>query len=216
MNRYQRGMMSAVFDWARVENLQPEPVTVEIWQQLHEDFRQLVEVTNGNIIRTRESTRIHREAVGRIADVIGIAVVADRHQHNGYPLDVHTGCDIVLWAEPQATIRRPDAALLSGPRHELLPLPAHQVKLVVEVVSDGISEVDALTKKTMYAMAGIPWYWIVWVTDTEVTSIEIYVLDHLLGQYRAHHQLRPGNLETVIEGLLRTRIDWDHLSGPDH
>ncbi|MGY2115160.1 hypothetical protein ACW9HR_14710 [Nocardia gipuzkoensis] len=37
---------SAIFDWARPDNVQPEPTTVDIWRELPEEFCRLVEVVN--------------------------------------------------------------------------------------------------------------------------------------------------------------------------
>jgi len=39
--------MGAIHDWATPENLQPEPITVEIWRDLPEEFCRQVEVVNG-------------------------------------------------------------------------------------------------------------------------------------------------------------------------
>jgi hypothetical protein len=35
-----------------------------------------------------------------------------------------------------------------------------------------------------YADAGIPFYWLAWLSDDHVLSIDIHVLDHTLGNYR--------------------------------
>ncbi|MBF6218362.1 hypothetical protein IU479_09595 [Nocardia abscessus] len=38
--------MSAIFDWAGPDNVQPEPITVDIWRELPEEFCRLVQVVN--------------------------------------------------------------------------------------------------------------------------------------------------------------------------
>ncbi|MEU7140163.1 Uma2 family endonuclease [Nocardia sp. NPDC046473] len=205
--------MSAIVDWARVENLQPEPIMVEIWQTLPEEFRRLVEVTNGNAVRAETSTRLHQEAVSRIADLIRSAAVAPINQHNCDPLDVYIDIDVVLWEIPRATIRRPSVILLSRAPHEVRPLSAHQVKLVVEVATGATSTIYTVTKKSEYALAGIPWYWIVWIADNQVSSIQIHVLDHALGQYRLHALLKPSEVETFVEMPIRIEVDWGQLTG---
>src|SRR5688572_4154689 len=43
--------MSAIFDWARPDNVQPEPITVDIWRELPDEFCRLVEVVNGDAVR---------------------------------------------------------------------------------------------------------------------------------------------------------------------
>ncbi|MGQ4616342.1 Uma2 family endonuclease [Nocardia sp. R7R-8] len=84
-------------------------------------------------------------------------------------------------------------------------------RLVVEVVSPGTERVDTADKLAEYALAGIPWYWIAWVSNNSVESIEVYVLDHVLGQYRPHLKLEPTDSETVIDVPIEIRIDWTRL-----
>lgn len=43
--------MGAIRDWATPDNLQPEPITVEIWRDLPEEFCRQVEVVNGQAVR---------------------------------------------------------------------------------------------------------------------------------------------------------------------
>ena len=97
--------MGAIHDWATLENLQPEPISVEIWRELPEEFCRQVEVVNGQAVR----------------------------------------CE----AE--------------------------------------------------YASAGIPFYWLVWISDNRVASIDVHVLDHALGAYRLLRTLAPEDEVSVIE-----------------
>ncbi|WP_067464054.1 Uma2 family endonuclease [Nocardia amamiensis] len=205
--------MSAVIDWARVENLQPEPITVEIWKQLPEDFCRLVEVVNGEAVRAESPARGHQKAVRRLADLIETAAIAHHDSYRYDRFDVCTDFDVILWEMPRATIRRPDIALFACAPADLRPLPASMVRLVIEVVAPGTERVDLVAKKAEYALAGIPWYWIVWIADNRVASIEVHVLDHALGYYRLHDRLEPFGNQTVIEVPIRVGIDWDRLSG---
>jgi Uma2 family endonuclease len=120
---------------------------------------------------------------------------------------------VLLWELPRATIRRPDVALFDCAPNELRPLPATLVKLAIEVVSPGSEKLDTGDKKAEYALAGIPWYWVVWVDDNRVSSIEIHVLDHVLRQYRPHRIIEPGDGPTVVDLPVRVRIEWDALAG---
>ncbi|MFG1791616.1 Uma2 family endonuclease [Nocardia sp. NPDC049149] len=204
--------MSAVFDWAREENLQPEPITVEIWKKLPEAFCRLVEVVNGEAVRAESPTRRHQKAARRIADLIETAAEAHMNRHQDGCLDVDTDFDVLLWEFPNATIRRPDVALFDRAPEDLRPLPAAGVKLAVEVVSPTSEKIDVAEKRAEYALAGIPWYWIVWTEDNQVASIAIHVLDHAQGQYRLHEVLEPTSTETVVDMPIRIRIDWTLLS----
>lgn len=204
--------MSAVFDWAKEENLQPAPITVEIWKALPEAFCRLVEVVNGEAVRAESPTRAHQTAARRIADLVETAAEAHMDQYHDGCLDVNTDFDVVLWEFPNATIRRPDVALFDCAPEDLRPLPASMVKLVVEVVSPGSEKTDIAEKKAEYALAGIPWYWIVWIADNQVSSIQIHVLDHALGQYRLHTLLKPTAEETFVEMPIQIQVDWNRLT----
>ncbi|MFB8282592.1 Uma2 family endonuclease [Nocardia colli] len=205
--------MSAVFDWAKEENLQPAPITVAIWKELPEAFCRLVEIVNGEAVRAESPTRAHQKAARRIAELIETAAEAHVGQYHDGCLDVNTDFDVVLWEFPEATIRRPDVALFDCAPEDLRPLPASMIKLVVEVVSPGSEKTDIAEKKAEYALAGIPWYWIVWIADNRISSIQIHVLDHTLGQYRLHALLEPTAVETVVEMPIRIQVDWDRLTG---
>ncbi|MFE9578241.1 Uma2 family endonuclease [Nocardia sp. NPDC006044] len=204
--------MSAVFDWAKEENLQPAPITVAIWKELPEAFCRLVEIVNGEAVRAESPTRAHQKAARRIAELIETAAAAHVDQYRDGCLDVNTDFDVVLWEFPEATIRRPDVALFDCAPDDLRPLPASMVKLVVEVVSPGSEKTDIAEKKAEYALAGIPWYWIVWIADNQVSSIQIHVLDHAFGQYRLHAQLKPTTVETIVEMPIQIEVDWERLS----
>ncbi|MEV0295225.1 Uma2 family endonuclease [Nocardia sp. NPDC050710] len=203
--------MSAIFEWARSDNLQPEPVTVEIWRKLPEDYCRQVEVVNGEVIRAESPQHVHQKAARRIAELVESAARTHVSRYGGC-LDVELDFDVVLWEFPRTTIRRPDAALIDCAPNHLRPLPASLVKIAIEVVSPGSEKVDIAEKKTEYAVAGIPWYWLVWVADNRVDTIEIHVLDHVLGQYRQHCTLRPSGNETTINVPIHVELDWKYLS----
>ena len=40
---------TSIYDWAVTRNLQPEPITVEIWRNLPEEFCRQVELVNVSI-----------------------------------------------------------------------------------------------------------------------------------------------------------------------
>ena len=44
------------------------------------------------------------------------------------------------------------------------PLPASYIRVIVEVVSPGSDKTDRVEKMGEYASAGIPFYWLVWIT----------------------------------------------------
>lgn len=203
--------MSAIFDWARPDNVQPEPITMEIWRELPEEYCRQVEVVDGRAVKAESPSRQHQKAArwiaGMVEDSAGVFMAQEETC-----LDVDTDFDVVLWELPAATIRRPDVALFECAPPDERPLSAHRLKLVVEVVSPGSGKMDTVEKKAEYAAAGIPWYWLVWVAGNQVTSIEVHVLEHVTGQYRLHRVLDPVEGGTTVDVPIRIKIDWERLA----
>jgi hypothetical protein len=63
-----------------------------------------------------------------------------------------------------------------------------------------------------YASANIPFYWLVWLADNHVASIDVYVLDHTASAYRLHRTLAPEDEVSVLEVPVRIKIHWNQLS----
>src|ERR1700735_281665 len=83
-----RRAMGAIHDWATPENLQPEPITVEIWRELPEEFCRQVEVVNGQAVRCEAPGRAHQAAARRLASVLESAAADYVALHPGSGLDV--------------------------------------------------------------------------------------------------------------------------------
>jgi len=201
-----------MLNWAHEENLQPEPITLEIWKELPEEFCRLVEVANGEAVRAESPLRPHQKAARRLADLVEIAADAHMSKYNDGCLDVDTDFDVMLWELPRLTIRRPDVALFHCAPPELRPLPASMVKLVIEIVSPGSERIDTTDKLIEYAFAGIPWYWIVRLGENRVDAIDVYVLDHVLGYYRLHRKLQRADEDSGIDMPIEIKLDWKRLS----
>jgi len=84
--------------------------------------------------------------------------------------------------------------------------------VIVEVVSPGSRKADKLDKMAEYADAGIPFYWLVWLSDDQVVSIDIHVLDHTMGYYRLFRTLTPEQEVSTVEVPIRIQIDWNRLT----
>jgi hypothetical protein len=63
-----------------------------------------------------------------------------------------------------------------------------------------------------YADAGIPFYWLVWLSGNHVASIDIHVLGHTLGFYRLFRTLTPEEEVSTVEVPVRIQIDWRRLT----
>jgi hypothetical protein len=103
--------MSAIYEWATPENLQPEPITTEIWRNLPEEFCRQVEVVNGQAIRCESPSQSHQAAACRLASILESAASGYTALHPGACLDVSNDFDVTLWEIPGTAIRRPDVAL---------------------------------------------------------------------------------------------------------
>ncbi len=104
------------------------------------------------------------------------------------------------------------AALFDCAANDVRPLPASLLKVVVEVVSPGSRQADKLDKMAEYADADIPLYWLVWLADDHVLSIDIHVLDHTLGYYRLFRTLTPEQEVSTVEVPIRIQVGWRHLA----
>lgn len=203
----------SIYDWAVPANLQPAPVTVEVWRNLPEDFCREVEVVNGQVVRCDKPTRAHQAAANRVAAMLDAAAEAHMDRNPGTCMDTNGDFDVLLWEVPAATIRSPDAALFECAPNDVRPLPASYVKVVVEVVSPGSRKADKLDKMAEYADAGIPFYWLVWLSGNNVATIDVYVLDHTVGQYQLFRTLTPEQEVSTLEVPVRIKIDWRRLTG---
>ena len=203
---------TSIYDWAVPANLQPEPITVEIWRDLPEEFCRQVELVNGQVVRSEKPSRAHQAAATRVVALLDAAAEAHMKRNTGTCLDTSSDFDVLLWEIPAATIRSPDAALFDCAPNDVRPLPASLVKVVVEVVSPGSRKADKLDKMAEYADAGIPFYWLVWLSDDDVLSIDVHVLDHTLGYYRLFRTLTPEQEVSTIEVPIRVQVDWRRLT----
>lgn len=80
------------------------------------------------------------------------------------------------------------------------------------MVSPGSDKTDRVDKMGEYATAGIPFYWLVWLSGDNVASIEVHVLDHTLGAYRLFRTLAPEDEVSTLEVPVRIKVNWNRLS----
>lgn len=203
---------ASIYDWAVPGNLQPEPITLEVWRNLPEEFCREVELVNGQAVRCERPSRAHQAAASRITAMLDAAASGHMERNPGTCLDTSNDFDVLLWEIPAATIRSPDAALFECAPSETRPLPASLIRVVVEVVSPGSRKADKLDKMAEYADAGIPFYWLVWLSDEHVLQIDIHVLDHTLGAYTLFRTLTPEQEISTIEVPVRIQVDWSRLA----
>jgi Uma2 family endonuclease len=123
------------------------------------------ELVEGRLLMSPSPVPDHNRAGFRTGVRLEIAMPA------GYQLIPDVDVDLQL-APPEApgTVRRPDLVVVSDTgvqrvREEGGVLRACEVILVVEVVSQGSVRTDHVQKRSEYADAGIPHYWILDITE---------------------------------------------------
>ncbi|MFD0782429.1 Uma2 family endonuclease [Micromonospora azadirachtae] len=82
--------------------------------------------------------------------------------------------------------RIPDLVVWSKPQSDGVWLPVDDVLLVVEIVSPGSEGVDTVTKRSEYAAAGIPQYWVIQQDPAQTVTMH-----HLDGEQYAARATMP-------------------------
>jgi Uma2 family endonuclease len=120
------------------------------------------ELVGGAIVMTPAPEPVHQLVSARLQRVLEDAI-PDDHAVFGAPIDLDL---------PGVQRVQPDLVVLpwSSVGKKRLVLP---VLLVVEIVSAGSRTHDTVTKRTVYAEAGIPCYWLVDLADEEITALRL-------------------------------------------
>ncbi len=155
------------------------------------------------------------DSVGRSELQEGVLIVSPsplpRHQKAGFGLGMQVfpqlpdefelvpDVDVVIEEKFPPTVRRPD--LVVRQVSSASRITADQVLLVVEILSPGTRRQDLVTKRSEYADAGIPHYWIVDLDSGP--SVEALRLED--GAYVG--DVVTGVLETTVPFDLRVDID---------
>ena len=136
-------------------------LTIRDYAALPEDDRQRWELLEGNLIMSPSPTPDHMIAIGELYAQLRAQVPHDSRAI----LDVDI--DLQLAGEDQpGTSRRPDLVVVSRTEVDRVRaqgglLRASSVSLVLEIISPGSRRTDLVIKRSEYADAGIPNYWIV-------------------------------------------------------
>lgn len=161
---------------------QGEAFTLADWAAMPDDGRRY-ELVGGTIVVTPPPLVPHQRGSGRLEALLGVALPPG-HELLHAPVGLRLPGDQML--EPDIVVA-PHASV----GDEYLSLP---VTLVVEIVSRGSRLHDTVTKRAVYAEAGIEHYWLV---DGTVAPARFTALR--LGDRGAY--------ETVIESAGRVRTE---------
>ena len=114
----------------------------------------------------------------------------------GFDLRVQMPLALDLWSEPV-----PDLAVVSGHWRDYLSAHPTTAALVVEV-SASSARFDREEKRLLYAAAGIPEYWILYVKSKQLEAMR----NPKAGDYRSRAILKPGDTVSPCaapEALIR-------------
>lgn len=153
----------SVMDWPH------RLLSLDDWIDLPETPEHQVEVVEGVLVVAPRPMPLHQRAVARLSYLI----------NEQLPLEFCALGEVeMLVAEEPLTVRVPDVLVAPTALVETNPprLAARDVRLVVEVLSEGSKRTDRVMKLSEYAEAGIEHYWIVDL-DPPVSLITYRLVD---------------------------------------
>ena len=106
----------------------------------------------------------------------------------GFDLRIQMPLALDLWSEPA-----PDLAVVTGHWRDYLSDHPKTAALVVEV-SASSARLDREEKRVLYAVAGIPEYWILYVKTKQLEVLR----EPVDGDYRSRVILKPGDIVTPL------------------
>lgn len=126
-------------------------MSLDDWRALGEDTAVRSELQEGVLIVSPSPRPSHQDAITALILQVGPHVPAE--------WKLAPDLDVIIDPAFPPTVRRPDLSIRrSGEGREVT---VDQVLLVVEILSPGTRRQDLVTKRSEYADAGIPHYWIV-------------------------------------------------------
>ncbi|TDD90371.1 Uma2 family endonuclease [Saccharopolyspora karakumensis] len=134
-------------------------MTLEEFEQLPEDNSRRYELQEGVLHATPKAAGYHQFVLTRLSAVL------DRILPEGWA--VVSEPEVVITRTYPPAVRVPDVIVLGLDRILEQPTRFHaqDVAVAVEVLSPGSRRVDNLVKRSEYAEAGIPFYWILDIAD---------------------------------------------------
>lgn len=174
-------------------------LTLDDWDSLPEDNTFRLEVVEGVPIASPNPGAFHQRARTRLAYLIDMQLPA------GWT--AVSQLDTVI-AERPLTVRSPDVIVVGSELADTNPsrCRAADVRLAVEVLSEGSVRTDRVTKFSEYAESGIEQYWI--VDLDERPSLTIYRL--IDGAYELFGEL-TGTVTVELDGTPIT-LELDALT----
>ena len=173
-------------------------LSLDDWERLDLDEGHHVECVEGVLVVAPNPYPRHQ--------MIAVRVVGELNRQLPEDLAALPEVDLLLTTVP-LTIRAPDVVVVPTAVYQANPprFTASEVRLVVEVVSAGSRRTDQVMKRSDYAEAGIPAYWIV---DGEPLTLSADTLDS--GTYRPTGEYR--GIAGLTAGDTPVRLNLDALA----
>lgn len=153
-------------------------LSLDEWDQLPEYDRFKVEVVEGVLIVSPRPLLFHQRAIHKLVHALNVDLPE--------VLSAVAEVEVVIDRSP-ATVRVPDIGVTTTAFAESNParVPAVDVHLAVEVLSEGTVRTDRIMKFAEYAEAGIRRYWLVDLTTPMSLSAFTLVdsIYELVGEY---------------------------------
>lgn len=175
----------------------PETMSLEQWCALGEDTSARFELVRGVVDVSPKPRPAHSRACSRLWSQLETQLPPG--------LDCLEELEILVGGGAHPTVRVPDVVLFESPDQQ--PMPAHRVRLAVEILSPGNLRTDRVVKRAEYEAAGVDAYWIVDLDDGPSAEVRTLVD----GAYQA--ETVRGAFTTTVPCPLR--IDLDALSPQD-
>jgi Uma2 family endonuclease len=171
--------MAEAFSWSWLGQaaLSPE-VTLDVWLDLPEEVCRHIEVENGRIIHCESASPSHQAVQYNLQTAL-LNATKKSDADTGQCHRVRAELD-VLFTEVPFHYRKPDVVVYRcvptdqrlGTRWQDKPL-ASDTLITVEVVSRSTVIEDLQTKRSLYAKAGIPHYWVVRMAGDNGVAVSV-------------------------------------------
>ncbi|WP_159080383.1 Uma2 family endonuclease [Nocardia suismassiliense] len=170
--------MSEAFDWSWLRQATAVPeITLDSYLDLPEDLTRQIEVEDGRIIHCESPSPSHQRISRNLVQAVLDAT--EKHDRDNRTChEVNSELDVLFSEVPRFNYRRPDVIVYRcvprdrGGRWKDKPL-AGDVVVIVEVVSASTVTEDLITKRRLYAKAGIPHYWIIRMAGDDGIAMSI-------------------------------------------
>lgn len=143
-------------------SVQPWPdhlLTLEEWDALPEDLSRHYELAEGVLVVAPRPAPHHQQAAGNL--------MVDLNVQLPPTLRATQDVEVVIESSFPATVRAPDVIITSESVFQRNPsrIDAAEVLLAVEIISPGSRRTDRVLNAVEYAAAGIPYYWVIDLTE---------------------------------------------------